>query len=573
MRQSAAREPAAGPGARSSALCGNCATVESNNKALNRMCIVFPGRASRSSRRRFVISGRNLGGPRVALRRAQRGAGLRRLHFQPIGRIHRPALGGCRLSSRYRAARTSTGLARFRRGARTQRRRRRDYSDPRRLGQLHVARGDYPRAIEHLAARARRRADELCAGRCSAAARTTWAARTWPTTRRCSASPRSPTARGSRRAASALEATATLNALRALHETGAPVDPARLERVGDAVRALPATQPSADAPRARAAASRARAGAGFRLAAAARARARDRRARARRSRGRPGADRRGSCRARRGARGGGESRTGIGAHAPRRAHRARRGLGRAPVPLRVAARPRAPRQARRPDDALLAYESAVATLDGTTVGGGHFAPRVPPRCAAAVRGIRGLDARRAHAAAPAPMQRLRCATLQRNLEQLRIAEVRNYFENQCSVPIVFDRPPDIDRAVVIYPMLFADRLELLVSSGDDLTQITVPVSDAELTRTVRLLRDAIEQRRQRRRVSPARAAALRVAHRAVARPARASRAEHVGVRAGRAVANDPARRAPRRRSLPRSSATSSPRRRGCRSSARSTWSP
>jgi CHAT domain-containing protein len=42
-------------------------------------------------------------------------------------------------------------------------------------------------------------------------------------------------------------------------------------------------------------------------------------------------------------------------------------------------------------------------------------------------------------------------------------------------------------------MSFADRLELLVSSGDDVTQITVPVSDAELTRTTRLLRDAIER--------------------------------------------------------------------------------
>jgi CHAT domain-containing protein len=83
--------------------------------------------------------------------------------------------------------------------------------------------------------------------------------------------------------------------------------------------------------------------------------------------------------------------------------------------------------------------------------------------------------------------------LQRNLEQLRIAEIRNYFENQCSVPVVFDRPPDVERAVVIYPMSFADRLELLVSSGDEVVQITVPVSDAELTRTVRLLRDAIER--------------------------------------------------------------------------------
>ena len=41
-------------------------------------------------------------------------------------------------------------------------------------------------------------------------------------------------------------------------------------------------------------------------------------------------------------------------------------------------------------------------------------------------------------------------------------------------------------------MLFADRLELLVSSGDELRQVTVAVTAAELSRAVRLLRDAIE---------------------------------------------------------------------------------
>jgi CHAT domain-containing protein len=150
------------------------------------------------------------------------------------------------------------------------------------------------------------------------------------------------------------------------------------------------------------------------------------------------------------------------------------------------------RDAGNAEDALLAYGSAVATLEGTTVAAATsrrgFRRNVLPLyeeyadvMLAATRSRSGADATAALRA------------LQRNLEQLRIAEIRNYFENQCSVPVVFDRAPNIDRAVVIYPMSFADRLELLVSSGDDVTQITVPVSDAELTRTTRLLRDAIER--------------------------------------------------------------------------------
>jgi len=150
------------------------------------------------------------------------------------------------------------------------------------------------------------------------------------------------------------------------------------------------------------------------------------------------------------------------------------------------------RELGRASDALLAYEAAVATLDRTTLAAATsrrgFRRDVLPLyqeyadlMLAATRGRSEADAATALRA------------VQRNLEQLRVAEVRNYFENQCSVPTVFDRPPDADRAVVIYPMLFADRLELLVSSGNDLRQVTVAVTDSELTRTVRLLRDAIER--------------------------------------------------------------------------------
>ncbi len=89
---------------------------------------------------------------------------------------------------------------------------------------------------------------------------------------------------------------------------------------------------------------------------------------------------------------------------------------------------------------------------------------------------------------PAALQQV-----QQTVERLRVAEVRNYFENQCAVPEVFDASrPRPDNVVVIYPLLFADRTELLVSARDKLFQFTVRVPLDRLTSEIRLLRTAIE---------------------------------------------------------------------------------
>ncbi|HEX6996559.1 MAG TPA: CHAT domain-containing protein [Gammaproteobacteria bacterium] len=87
----------------------------------------------------------------------------------------------------------------------------------------------------------------------------------------------------------------------------------------------------------------------------------------------------------------------------------------------------------------------------------------------------------------------RLREVQQTLEQLRIAEVRNYFENDCAVPEVLDPAPQRpEGTLVIYPMLFADRMELLVNTASRLSQFTVDVGLAELAREARLLREAIE---------------------------------------------------------------------------------
>ena len=150
------------------------------------------------------------------------------------------------------------------------------------------------------------------------------------------------------------------------------------------------------------------------------------------------------------------------------------------------------RNAGRADDAALAYSAAVTTLDSTAVAAATtrrgFRRYVLPLyeeyadlMLAATRGKSGEEV---------------TATLrvvQRHLEALRLAEVRNYFENQCSVPDAAVAASAAERTVVIYPMLFADRLELLVSTATDLRQISVDVSAAELTAVVNVLRNGIER--------------------------------------------------------------------------------
>jgi CHAT domain-containing protein len=83
--------------------------------------------------------------------------------------------------------------------------------------------------------------------------------------------------------------------------------------------------------------------------------------------------------------------------------------------------------------------------------------------------------------------------VQQSLERLRLAEIQNYFENQCAVPEVFDvRSGQTEASVVIYPIVFADRTELLVSAGSDIFQFTTNVGLDALTAETRLLRAALE---------------------------------------------------------------------------------
>jgi CHAT domain-containing protein len=142
--------------------------------------------------------------------------------------------------------------------------------------------------------------------------------------------------------------------------------------------------------------------------------------------------------------------------------------------------------------ALKSYSAAIETLRSTRAATASsrrgFAQNVLPLYEEYADLMLSRTRTLAPAAADAAL-----AEVRRTLEGLRVAEVRNYFENDCSVPEIFDaRAAQQERVVVLYPLVFADRTELLVSAGDQLRQFTIPTSLATLTGVIRSLREALE---------------------------------------------------------------------------------
>lgn len=86
-------------------------------------------------------------------------------------------------------------------------------------------------------------------------------------------------------------------------------------------------------------------------------------------------------------------------------------------------------------------------------------------------------------------------TVRETIEEVKVAEVQEYFQDACmvgagSAEVVESVASD---AAIIYPILFPDRTELLVSLPSGLKQYTTRVSLGELTREVRDFRREIER--------------------------------------------------------------------------------
>ena len=86
------------------------------------------------------------------------------------------------------------------------------------------------------------------------------------------------------------------------------------------------------------------------------------------------------------------------------------------------------------------------------------------------------------------------------IETYKAAELRDYFRDDC-VDTLQARIAKLDRlaagTAVVYPIVFADRLELLVSFPNGLKRLSIPVSSATLTQEVRAFRKTVEKRTTR----------------------------------------------------------------------------
>ena len=86
------------------------------------------------------------------------------------------------------------------------------------------------------------------------------------------------------------------------------------------------------------------------------------------------------------------------------------------------------------------------------------------------------------------------------VESFKVAELRDYFRDDC-VDIALSRMTQLDvvspTAAVVYPIVLADRTELLVTLPSGLRRFVVPVGEARLTQEVRQFRHMLERRTTR----------------------------------------------------------------------------
>ncbi len=85
-----------------------------------------------------------------------------------------------------------------------------------------------------------------------------------------------------------------------------------------------------------------------------------------------------------------------------------------------------------------------------------------------------------------------------NLENLKLAEVEDYFAGQCVIESVSDRSTLLAETAIIYPVFLDNRTEIILETSQGLKQFIIPVPRSEMTRTIRKFRLEIEDYRNRK---------------------------------------------------------------------------
>ncbi len=152
-------------------------------------------------------------------------------------------------------------------------------------------------------------------------------------------------------------------------------------------------------------------------------------------------------------------------------------------------------------EAIPSYQQAVLVLSGIrfdmahgyATGGGSFREAVGPVYYELV----DLLLKTAPDSADASAYQARLHEARETLEKLKAAELRDYFRDEC-VDAAQAKVESLDKAagaaVVIYPVILPDRLELLLNFPDGMRRVTVPVRAEALNAEVRALRALLEKR-------------------------------------------------------------------------------
>ena len=154
----------------------------------------------------------------------------------------------------------------------------------------------------------------------------------------------------------------------------------------------------------------------------------------------------------------------------------------------------------RIDDAIAAYRRAVGTLESirADVAAGADAPQLSFRQSVGPVYLELVDLLLQRAGSLADGQaRPLLVEARESVELLKVAELRDYFRDDC-VDAARARVRQLDvvshSAVVVYPILLADRTELLATLPDGLKRIVVPIGLSELTHEIRRFRQTLEKR-------------------------------------------------------------------------------
>ena len=151
--------------------------------------------------------------------------------------------------------------------------------------------------------------------------------------------------------------------------------------------------------------------------------------------------------------------------------------------------------------ALAAYRQAGATLielrEQAAVSGVAWKAVLDMDIDALYEELVDLVLQQAARTPAGPEQQALLAEARNALEARKADELRDYFEDECLAALRQKAPDDVPGAVVIYPVLLPDRVEIIVGGAGMLTHTVVPVDRDTLTAAVRTLRYTLSRQTTR----------------------------------------------------------------------------